>query len=193
MLAAISIYSADKGELLWEMPIDSVAPGGPITYEVDGKQYIAINAGWNFGSGALRHGPVLGVVSQQIDVDGYAESDPTLSSSLAYADQSFDSLVGSVGWQASYAINAHLQPYVRATVDREFEDAPEQAFAQVLSIPGSLSYAVPGLDLDDRYGTVTFGARTHLFGMDANLGATTTVNQGGGTDAGVFVTVGRGF
>ena len=43
----ISIYSADKGELLWEMPIDSVAPGGPITYEVDGKQYLAINAGWN--------------------------------------------------------------------------------------------------------------------------------------------------
>ncbi len=43
----LSIYSADKGELLWEMPIDSVAPGGPITYEVDGRQYIAINAGWN--------------------------------------------------------------------------------------------------------------------------------------------------
>ena len=43
----LSIYSADKGELLWEMPIDSVAPGGPITYEVDGKQYLAINAGWN--------------------------------------------------------------------------------------------------------------------------------------------------
>ena len=43
----LSIYSADKGELLWDMPIDSVAPGGPITYEVDGKQYIAINAGWN--------------------------------------------------------------------------------------------------------------------------------------------------
>lgn len=43
----ISIYSADKGELLWEMPIDSVAPGGPVTYMVDGKQYLAINAGWN--------------------------------------------------------------------------------------------------------------------------------------------------
>jgi quinohemoprotein ethanol dehydrogenase len=43
----LSIFSADKGELLWEMPIDSVAPGGPVTYEVDGKQYIAINAGWN--------------------------------------------------------------------------------------------------------------------------------------------------
>jgi quinohemoprotein ethanol dehydrogenase len=43
----LSIYSADRGELLWEMPIDSVAPGGPVTYEVDGKQYLAINAGWN--------------------------------------------------------------------------------------------------------------------------------------------------
>jgi quinohemoprotein ethanol dehydrogenase len=43
----LSVYSADKGELLWEMPIDSVAPGGPVTYEVDGKQYVAINAGWN--------------------------------------------------------------------------------------------------------------------------------------------------
>jgi quinohemoprotein ethanol dehydrogenase len=43
----ISIYKADTGDLLWEMPIQSVAPGGPITYMVDGKQYIAINAGWN--------------------------------------------------------------------------------------------------------------------------------------------------
>lgn len=43
----LSIYSADQGELLWETPIQSVAPGGPITYMVDGKQYLAINAGWN--------------------------------------------------------------------------------------------------------------------------------------------------
>jgi quinohemoprotein ethanol dehydrogenase len=43
----LSIYKADTGDLLWEAPIQSVAPGGPITYMVDGKQYIAINAGWN--------------------------------------------------------------------------------------------------------------------------------------------------
>lgn len=43
----LSIYRADNGELLWEAPIQSVAPGGPVTYMVDGKQYIAINAGWN--------------------------------------------------------------------------------------------------------------------------------------------------
>ena len=53
-------------------------------------QASAVNAGWNFTSGALQHGPVLGVVAQRIDVDGYGESDPTLSSSLAFADQNFD-------------------------------------------------------------------------------------------------------
>ena len=48
---------------------------------------VGVSAGWEFGDGALRHGPVLSVLSQQIDVDGFAESDPTLSTSLAYPDQ----------------------------------------------------------------------------------------------------------
>ena len=45
---------------------------------------VGVNAGWDFGDGALRHGPVLGVLAQQIDIDGYAESEPALSTSLAY-------------------------------------------------------------------------------------------------------------
>lgn len=153
----------------------------------------AINAGWNFGSGALQHGPVLGVISQQIDVDGYAESDPALSSSLAHADQSLDSLIGSVGWQASYAISDHLAPYARFTYDHEFEDGAEHVFATAQSIPGSLEYAVPGLQYDRNYTTIVIGARTRLFGLDANIGATATVQQGGGNNATVFATVGSSF
>ena len=52
---------------------------------------------------------------------------------------------------------------------------------------------MPGLEFDDRYATVTFGARTRLMGLDADIGATTTVNQGSGTDSTIFVTVGGGF
>ncbi|HVI58742.1 MAG TPA: autotransporter domain-containing protein [Luteimonas sp.] len=153
----------------------------------------AVNAGWNFGSGALRHGPVVAVVSQQVDVDGYEESDPALSTSLAYADQSFDSLIGSIGWQASYAINDHLVPYARLTYDREFEEGDKQVFARAQSIPGSLEYAVPGLDYDRNYSTVVFGARTTMFGLDANIGASATIAQGGGNNASVFATVGSSF
>jgi outer membrane lipase/esterase len=153
----------------------------------------ALHGGWNFGDGALRHGPVLGVVSQRIDIDGFAESEPALSSSLAFPDQSFDSLIGSLGWQASYTINARLQPYARFTFDREFEDVAEEVFAQSQSIPGSAAYAVPGLQRDDRYGSFTFGVRTQLFGMDANLGSTVTAGQDGGNHATVFATIGGGF
>ena len=153
---------------------------------------VGIGAGWTFGDGALRHGPVVSVLSQRIEVDGYSE-DNVSSSALAFPEQEYDSLIGSLGWQASYALTPHFQPYARATLDREFEDAPEQAFAQALSIPGSMPYAVPGLEYDDQYATVAFGARTRLFGLEANIGASTTVNQGSGTDATVFVTLGNGF
>jgi len=159
----------------------------------DGSNLSAgFSGGWNLHHGALTHGPVLALLSQRIEVDGYAE-DSDQSTALAYPDQEFDSLVGSLGWQASYAINDHLRPYARLTVDREFQDAPAQAFAQSQSIPGALPYAVPGLDYDDQYGTVVVGARTRLFGLDANLGASATVNQGGAGDASVFATFGSAF
>ncbi|MGH8077506.1 MAG: autotransporter domain-containing protein, partial [Lysobacter sp.] len=87
---------------------------------------VGANGGWEFGDGALRHGPVIGGLAQQIEIDGYAESDPALSTSLAFPEQTFDSLIGSAGWQVTYAINDHLKPYARLTYDREFEDAPEE-------------------------------------------------------------------
>jgi outer membrane lipase/esterase len=178
--------------------VERDAPLGPVTRthtgSPDGSNLTAaLQAGWEFGDGALRHGPVLGVVSQRIEVDGYAESEPALSTSLAYPDQEFDSLIGSAGWQAAYAINEHLRPYARLTYDREFEDAAEQAFAQAQSIPGSLQYAVPGVGYDDTYGSLTVGAQTLLFGLDANLGTSVTIGQDGGNHATVFATFGSSF
>jgi len=42
----LAIYRADNGAKLWQMPVDNVAIAGPITYAVDGVQYIAVNVGW---------------------------------------------------------------------------------------------------------------------------------------------------
>ena len=151
------------------------------------------NMGWNFTHGALTHGPVIGLLSQQITVDGYAESEPNLSTSLAFPEQNFDSLIGSVGWQASYEINEHLVPFAKFTWDREFEDAQEQVYAQAQSIPDSLPYAVPGLAFDDSYGMLLLGARTQAFGLDTNVGVSATVGHEGGNDATVFATVGARF
>lgn len=190
-----------NGQLGWtkvSYEVDRAVNLGPATRihsgSPDGDNLsIGASAGWNFGHGALSHGPVLSVLSQQISIDGYAETDPTLSTSLAYPQQDFDSLVGSVGWQASYAINDHLQPYAKLTYDREFEDAPAQAFAQAQSMPGTLPYAVPGLAFDETYGTMVFGVRSKLLGLDANAGASLTVGQKGGNDATFFLSIGSKF
>jgi len=48
------IYRADDGGKLWEMPIQTGAVAGPISYEVDGEQFIAVAAGW---AGSL---PIIG-------------------------------------------------------------------------------------------------------------------------------------
>jgi len=154
---------------------------------------IGASAGLNFGHGALSHGPVLSVLSQNISIDGFAETEPTLSTSLAFPDQDFDSLIGSVGWQLSYAINDHLKPYAKLTYDREFEDQPEQAFAQAQSMPGTLPYAVPGLSFDDTYGTLTYGVRSELFGLDITTGSSVTIGQKGGNDSSFFLSVSNKF
>jgi len=150
------------------------------------------SAGWNFGDGALVHGPVVSVLAQKISVDGYVE-DSTEFTALAYLEQDGDSLIGSVGWQASFAINDHVKPYARLTWDREFEDAPAQAFAQSVSMPGTLPYAVPGLPLDDTYGTLTYGVQSKLLGLDITTGSNITVGQKGGNDASFFLTVSGKF
>jgi len=164
------------------------------TGSADGSNVtLAFQGGWEFGEGALRQGPVLGLVAQRIEIDGFNESDPALSTSLAYPDQEFDSTVGSVGWQLAYTIHDHLAPYARVTLDREFEDEAGQAFARSQSIAGSLPYAVPGVDYDQSWVTLAFGARTRLFGMDADIGASVNNGQKGGSHAMVFASVGAGF
>jgi len=42
-------YDARSGRKLWEMPVQNVPVSGPISYMVDGEQYIAVNAGWGGG------------------------------------------------------------------------------------------------------------------------------------------------
>ena len=160
--------------------------------ETDGTNLTAaLHAGWRLGEGALRHGPVLGVVAQRIEIDGFAESDPASSSSLAFPDQEFDSLVGSVGWQVDYTINPQLAPYARLTVDREFEDGADEAFATSQST--GLAYGVPGQGYDDTWSTLTLGARTSLFGLDANLGVSLNAGEKGGKQTTAFATLGAGF
>jgi len=49
-------FDARNGKLLWEMPVQSAPVAGPITYMLDGVQYIAVNAGWGGGAAQIERG-----------------------------------------------------------------------------------------------------------------------------------------
>lgn len=159
----------------------------------DGRNLTAgVEGGWEFGSGMLKHGPVLGVLAQRIDIDGFAEDQASLSTSLAYLDQNADSLVGKAGWQL-HADTGHAQPYARVTFDHEFEDGQMEAFARSQSMAGTQAYAVPAVQFDGTYATGQFGVRTEVFGLNADVGAIVRAGQKGGNDATLFLTVGGSF
>jgi quinohemoprotein ethanol dehydrogenase len=52
----LSIFRATDGMLLWEKHVQSAPVAGPITYDLDGVQYIAVNAGWGGGAAQIERG-----------------------------------------------------------------------------------------------------------------------------------------
>ncbi|MEW6213432.1 MAG: PQQ-dependent dehydrogenase, methanol/ethanol family, partial [Acidobacteriota bacterium] len=56
-------YSADRGEKLWEFNVGIGVMGSPVTYEIDGIQYVSVMAGWGgafalIGGNAIADAPV---------------------------------------------------------------------------------------------------------------------------------------
>jgi outer membrane lipase/esterase len=177
--------------------VDRVVQLGPVARRhggsPDGNNLTsAFAAGFTFGNGAMQHGPVISAVLQNIKVNGYAEDNPA-STALSYPEQKFDSLIGSIGWQARYTINDQLQPYAQLTRDHAYKNAPQQVFAQLQNIPQAGDYAVPGLQVDPDYATLRVGVRTKLFGLDANIGASSTTARKGGDNLSAFITLGGNF
>jgi PQQ-dependent dehydrogenase (methanol/ethanol family) len=55
-------YSADRGEKLWEAQVGTGIIAAPVTYEIDGVQYVSVMAGWG-GAYALAGGNATGKVN----------------------------------------------------------------------------------------------------------------------------------
>ncbi len=81
---------------------------------------IELNTGLNFTQGDLRHGPILGLAWQDGKVNGFTDK-----AGLRYGKVDVESLVSSVGYQVSYAIQTGaglIIPQFRAAWEHEFED-----------------------------------------------------------------------
>lgn len=154
--------------------------------------YGGIDAGWMFHSGKLDHGPIGEVLLQRISIDGYTESNASLSTALAYPKQTFNSRLASLGYEGRYHITEGWTPYARLSVDREFGKLPSEARASMPSV-GSVAFAVPGPSFDRSYGTVAAGVRGQVEGLDVMVGGTSTVARKGGNYRALSLTVGKTF
>ena len=169
---------------------------GPATREHKGSPdgsnlTAAIDAGYEFGQeGGFRHGPVAGVVWQKVKLDGYVESN-TSATALGYGNQDADSTVGRIGWQARFD-GGSFRPYVQVTYDHEFEDG-QQASAWLQTMADAGTYKVPGLQFDRNYATAVLGARVNLWGLQSNIGMSTTTAQKSARDATLFASFSGGF
>jgi len=54
-----SAFRATDGKLLWEMPVQTSPVAGPITFLVDGEQFVAVNAGFGGGAAQVERGAGL--------------------------------------------------------------------------------------------------------------------------------------
>lgn len=154
--------------------------------------YAGVDGGWMFHSGKLDHGPVGEVLLQRIRIDGYTESDPNLSTALAYPKQTFNSRLASLGYEGRYHIAEGWTPYARLSVDREFGKLPAEAWASMPSV-GSMEFAVPGPSFDRSYGSIAAGVRGQVEGLDVMVGGTSTVARKGGNYRALSLTVGKTF
>jgi outer membrane lipase/esterase len=124
-------------------------PLGASALEADGDTdgsnlSLQLEGGYEFSNGAITHGPYLGVIAQDVDIDGFEEKGGE-AANLGYASQERHSLVGSAGWQLAYAAG-QWSPYARLGAEHEFEDRDHSLEMRALSIPEALSFSMPVTD-----------------------------------------------
>ena len=109
------------------------------TANSDGNQLsVDVNSGYNIKSGNASFGPTVGVRYNHVNIDGYTEKDAG-SLNMVVKDQEADSVVLSVGAQASVAISTgtgEVIPYVRATYEHEFANDSREIVTELVTQPG---------------------------------------------------------
>jgi len=109
----------------------------------------------------LTHGPVVGVILQQVHVNGFTETNPSgAPTALSFGAQTRNSAVGVFGYQASIRYGI-WEPYARFAWNHEFADLNRFVTASLTSTVAP-SFAMPAVILGRDWATATLGTRIRL-------------------------------
>ncbi len=146
------------GDIDYDEVVREIALGNAtrtINGDTSGSNYsIAARGSYNLANGRFSHGPLIGVNAQWVEVDEFTETNGG-SAGMSFRKQSRDSLIGSLGYQASYNAGNFL-PFARVSLEHEFENG-ERLIGASLNTISDISFELPALQLDDTWSSATLG------------------------------------
>jgi outer membrane lipase/esterase len=112
----------------------------------------------------LTHGPVVGIVLQQVHVNGFTETDPSAAgggyTALSFGDQTRNSAVSELGYQASLDLG-RWQPFAKVAWNHELASLDRSVTASLTTVTAP-SYSMPAVIFGRDWGTASVGTRLKL-------------------------------
>ena len=109
----------------------------------------------------LTHGPVAGIILQQVYVDGFTEANPSgAPTALSFTSQTRNSAVTELGYRASLRFGI-WEPYAMLKWDHEFADLNRLVGASLTSIVAP-AFSMPAVILGRDWAAGTIGTRLKL-------------------------------
>jgi outer membrane lipase/esterase len=130
---------------------------------------LAGEAGYDFRTGSVIHGPVAGLILQRVSIAGFTESGSFTS--LSFGSQSRDSEVSALGYRMSFDW-ANWSPFAQVTWNHEFDSMDRNVIASLTTIAAP-SYSMPAVVLGRDWATTTIGVRVKLASAWTGLGSVT--------------------
>jgi outer membrane lipase/esterase len=148
--------SGNNGSIAAEIGYNFVTPLGMaaatpgLAYKAPGAQPLQ-----------LTHGPVVGVILQQVYIDGFTETNPSgAPTALSFGSQTRNSMISELGYQASVKYGI-WEPYAKVVWDHEWADLDRLVAASLTSIVAP-SFTMPAVVLGRDWATATVGTRVKL-------------------------------
>jgi outer membrane lipase/esterase len=150
--------------------------------------------GYNFVSGNLLQGPLVGLAWEQVKVDGFSEQSNSVTA-MTFGEQSRQSLRSRLGWQVaaeSHWAGVKVRPYAQLTYD--YEHKKEEGSYRAGFVGGNTSLEIPMANRTGGYGTLLAGITAELSKtLRLGVGASTTVSQPGARNSALNVTLSAPF
>lgn len=194
---ALSFYAAYRNGAWWG---DAIGGVGSLSYSTNRLVPIGITIqrnsgstngvdlsladeiGYDFHTGPMTHGPVAGIILQQVKVNGFTETGSFTS--LSFGSQSRNSEVSALGYRASFD-SGIWHPFAQVVWDHEFDPLNRLVTASLTTIAAP-SYSMPAVVLGRDWASATIGTQvrlarswTGLASFTAQLGQNNVTNYGG--------------